>query len=236
MNIGQQNSFNILYQKYLNELKLQGKADRTIESYSRALRHLSEFFDCCPDHLTTEQLKTYFLDLATKKSWSAVKIHRNAIQFFYKHVLERPWQWVNIVKPPKVKTLQDVLSIAEVNQIINATRKYAYQVYFLTAYSMGLRLSEALHLKVADIDSHLIRIHLRFTKSKRDRFIDLPHKTLQALRAYWTTHRHTELIFPSQNQPLSCNGKTQFMDHRSCASCTHDINTSLYVKAAYKKQ
>jgi site-specific recombinase XerD len=212
MNIDQQNHFNILYQKYLNELKLQGKADRTIESYSRGLRQLSEFFDCCPDHLTIEQLKTYFLDLATNRSWSAVKINRNAIQFFYKHVLERPWQWVNIVKPPKVKPLQDVLSIAEVNQIINATRKYAYQVYFLTAYSMGLRLSEALYLKVADIDSHLMRIHLRFTKSKRDRFVELPHKTLLALRAYWTTHRHPDVIFPGGKPPHIRDGKTQFMD------------------------
>lgn len=74
MNIDQQTHFSTLYQKYLNELKLQGKADRTIESYSRGLRQLSEFFDYCPDHLTIEQLKTYFLDLATNKSWLLLKL------------------------------------------------------------------------------------------------------------------------------------------------------------------
>ncbi len=78
--------------------KLSASLIATKESCSSGLRQLSEFFDCCPDHLTIEQLKTYFLDLATNRSWSAVKINSNAIQFFYKHVLESPWQWV---KPPK---------------------------------------------------------------------------------------------------------------------------------------
>ena len=65
MNIDQQTHFSTLYQKYLNELKLQGKAERFTcnkkESYSRGLRQFRELFDCCPDHLTIEQLKTYFI-------------------------------------------------------------------------------------------------------------------------------------------------------------------------------
>lgn len=139
--------------------------------YSFYLRQISEYFDACPDHLSTDQLKQYFLQLVQTKSWSAVKIARNAIQFFYKQVLARPWQWVNIVKPPRAVPLQDVLTINEVNAIINATRQFRYQVYYLTVYSMGLRLSETLNLKVSDIDSHLMRVHLRFTKSKKDRFM-----------------------------------------------------------------
>lgn len=163
MNTDNQTRFNQLYQQYLNELTLQGKSPKTIEMYSSYFRQATQFFDCCPDQLSTEQLKSYFLYLVQNKSWSAVKIARNAIQFFYKHVLERPWEWVNIVKPPKVQPLQDVLTSAEVEAIINATRQLRYQVYFLTTYSLGLRLSEALNLKVSDIDSQLMRVHLRFT-------------------------------------------------------------------------
>jgi len=172
MNINEQTRFNQLYQLYLNELTLQGKSLKTIDMYSRYIRQIAVYFDCCPDHLTTEQLKPYFIELVNNKSWSSVKIARNAIQFLYKHVLERPWQWVNIVKPPKTQTLQDVLTLSEVNVIINATREFRYQVYFLTVYSMGLRLSEALNLEIPDIDGHLMRVHLRFTKSKKDRFVD----------------------------------------------------------------
>jgi integrase/recombinase XerD len=204
--------FDDLYQSYLNELILQGKEPATIDSYSRGLRQVTAFFDTCPDHLTVEQLKIYFLYLATHKSWSMVKIARNAIQFLYKHVLGRPWIWVDIVKPPKQQPIQDVLSVSEVETIINATRQFRYQVYYLTTYSLGLRLSESLNLKIADIDGHLMRVHLRYTKSKKDRFVPLPQATLLALRAYWKTHRHPSLIFPGGKPPHIRESKTMVMD------------------------
>ena len=84
--------FDHLYQSYLNELTLQGKSEKTIECYSRCVRQITTFFDLSPEYLATEQLKIYFLHLVENKSWSAVKIARNAIQFFYKLVLKRPWE------------------------------------------------------------------------------------------------------------------------------------------------
>ena len=61
---------------------------------------------------------------------------------------------------------------------------------------MGLRLGEALNLKVGDINSQLMRVHLREAKGKKDRFVTLPEITLQALRMYWATHRNPKFIFP----------------------------------------
>lgn len=208
----EQARFNNLYQSYLNELTLQGKSPKTIDCYSRCLRQITNYFNACPDNLTTEELKIYFLYLVEHKSWSAVKIARNAIQFFYKQVLSRPWVWVDIVKPPKQQPIQDVLSVSEVEAIINATRQLRYQVYYLTTYSLGLRLSESLNLTTADIDSHLMRVHLRYTKSKKDRFVPLPQATLLALRAYWKTHRHPSLIFPGGKAPHIREGKAMVMD------------------------
>lgn len=196
MNIDEQTRFTLLLKQYLNELTLQGKQPKTIEMYSRALRKVGDYFDCCPDHLTTDQLKAYFLDMATNFSWSSVKVARNAIQFFYKHVLNRPWSWVNIVKPPKVQPLQDVLTVGEMEMLINQTRELRYQVYFLTTYSLGLRLSESLNLTIADIDRHLMRVHVRRGKGNKDRFVPLPLFTYNALRRYWSSHRHPTLIFP----------------------------------------
>jgi len=204
--------FDNLYQSYLNELTLQGKSDKTIDCYSRCVRQITAFFDLSPEYLTTEQLKIYFLYLVENKSWSAVKIARNAIQFFYKHVLKRPWEWVNIVKPPKQQPIQDVLSVIEVEAIINATRQLRYQVYYLVTYSLGLRLNEALHLKVADIDGHMMRVHVRFTKSKRDRFVPLPQTTLLAMRRYWKTHRHPTLLFPCAKRTLTKAGEPKNMN------------------------
>jgi len=204
--------FNLLYQQHINELTLQGKSKKTIEMYSHSIRRLADYFDACPDMISTEQLKQYFLALVESHSWSSVKIDRNAFQFFFKHVLNKEWQWINIVKPPKVQPLQEVLAISELSDIINATRKLSYQVYFLTTYSLGLRLSEALQLRVSDIDGTLMRVHLRQCKYNKHRFVPLPLATLKALRLYWSTHRHPEFIFPGGKPPHFRQGKTLFMD------------------------
>ena len=124
MNTIEQARFNLLYQYYPNELTLQGKSNKTIDCYNRCLRQTATFFDTCPDQLTVEALKTYFLHLVKHKSWSHVKITCNAIQFFYKHVLNRPWVWVNIIKPPRVQPIQDALSVSEIQALINATTSF----------------------------------------------------------------------------------------------------------------
>ena len=152
MNQAETNRFNELYQRHLRSLKLQGKSQKTIDAYARAVRRISEHFDCCPDQLTLEQREQYFADLVKSHSWSTVKIDRNGLQFFWKHVLKRDWQWVNIVKAPKVRSLPDILTVTEVEQVIGATRNLRYRVFLLATYSMGLRLSETLALQVGDID------------------------------------------------------------------------------------
>jgi hypothetical protein len=123
MNAQDHARFQSLYQRYLTELTLRGKSDKTIDLYARCLRQISEYFDTCPDQLGTDQLQQYFMYLVEHRSWSLVKIARNAMQSFFQYVLERPWDYVPIVKSPKVQALQDVLSQQEVGELINRTRK-----------------------------------------------------------------------------------------------------------------
>ena len=101
MNRKEQARFDQLYQQHLTELKLQGLAPKTIEAYSRAVRRISTFFNRSPEHLTKSQLKDYFASLVDSHSWSTVKLDRNGLQFFYRHVLEKQWEWVSIFKPPQ---------------------------------------------------------------------------------------------------------------------------------------
>jgi len=89
MNKAQQKKFDSLYQEHLTSLTLQGKSDSTIDVYSRAVRRVTEFFDRCPDRLTTKDLKEYFASLVKSLSWSAVKSDRCGLQHFYKHVLNK---------------------------------------------------------------------------------------------------------------------------------------------------
>jgi len=178
---------------------------------------VSDHFDTCPDQLSTDQLQQYVMYLVEHRSWSLVKIARNALQRFYQYVLGKPWDYVPIAKPPKVQTRQDVLSLNEIGRLISHTRKLSYQVCFLTTYSLGLRLSESLNLTIADVDSHLMRVHVRCGKGRKDRFVPLLLMTLKALRRYWTTHRHPDLLFPGGQPPFE-GGESRIMaragDHR----------------------
>jgi integrase/recombinase XerD len=197
MNSSQTQHYHDLYEQHLTNLRLQGKRPSTIDGYSRAVRRLTAFFDKSPDNLSIEDLKQYFSSLIQTHSWSTVKIDRNGLQFFYRYTLNKQWVWLDIVKPPQVKRIPDILTPSQVNAVINHTRKLRYQVFFMTLYSMGLRLSEGLHLTVHDIDEATMQVHVRDGKGGKDRMVPLPKKTLLALREYWKTHRHPRLIFPA---------------------------------------
>ena len=206
MNKREARKYDQLYTKFVRELKLQGFAEATIDAYTRGIRRVAEYFDQCPDsRLSKDDLKQFFADLLKTHSWSTVKLDRNALQHYWKRVLDVEWDWVLITKPPKVKTLPDILSANEINRLISEFRKTQYAVFCFTAYTMGLRISETLGLSISDIDREHNRVHVRLGKGKKDRYVELPDTTYYLLRQFWATHRHPKWIFPSQqkNKPNS---------------------------------
>jgi integrase len=201
MERNEQIRFDKLYQRHVRALKLRGLSHSTIDVYARAVRRIAQNYDCCPDRLSTEQLEVHFAELVESHSWSTVKVDRNGLQFFYEHVLKRDWSWINIIKAPKIKSLPDILTLAEVEQLIGATCKLRYRVFLLTTYSMGLRLGETLALEVGDIDSQRKQVHIRRGKGHKDRLVPLPELTYRALRALWCKHRNPRLLFPNAAGP-----------------------------------
>ncbi len=101
-----------------------------------------------------------------------------------------------------MRSLPDILTTSEVEQLIGATRKLRYRVFILTTYSMGLRLSETLAMQVGDIDAKLNQVHIRRGKGHKDRFVPLPELTYQALRALWKKHRNPCWLFPNPTGSL----------------------------------
>ena len=197
MNQHDQERFDALYSKHLQALKLQGKREKTIDGYARALRRIAGYFDCCPDSLEPDQLKTYFAWMVENYSWSSVKVDLWGLSFFYRHVLGRKMEWIEIVNPPKARSLPDVPTREEVQRLINGVYRLRYRVFFFVIYSMGLRLGEGLGMEIGDIDSNQRRIHVRQGKGGKDRYVPLPDPTLQHLRRFWRTHRHPRLLFPN---------------------------------------
>lgn len=234
MNQAETNRFNELYQRHLRSLKLQGKSQKTIDAYARAVRRISQHFDCCPDQLSLEQREEYFSELVQSHSWSTVKIDRNGLQFFWKHVLKEDWQWVNIVKAPEVRSLPDILTVSEVEQLIGATCKLRYRVFLLTTYSMGLRLAETLNLQVGDIDGKRKLVHIRRGKGHKDRFVPLPDLTYQALRALWLKHHNPCWLFPNAAGSLDqIRNATTHMDRGGAQAAMKAVVEQCGIKKKY---
>lgn len=228
------NRFNKLYQRHLGLLKLQGKSQKTIDAYSRAVRRIRGHFNCCPDQLTPEQLETYFGQLVETHSWSTVKIDRNGLQFFWRHVLQRDWDWIQIIKPPKIRTIPDILTPDEIEQIIGKTHKLRYRVFLLTTYSLGLRLEEALSLQVGDIDAGRKKVHVRRGKGHKDRLIPLPDLTLHGLRELWRRHRHPYFLFPNANGSLkTIQQATTHMDRGGAQNAMKIVVAECGIKKKY---
>ncbi len=114
MEANEQQRFDTLYAQHLRALKLRGYSASTIDVYARAVRRLTEHFDCVVD----------------ARSWGTVRVDRNGLQFFWKFILKQDWRWVEIIKPPKVRTLPDVLTVAEVQKLISVARQERYQQQF----------------------------------------------------------------------------------------------------------
>ena len=176
------NAFNHLYQRFQLSLKLQGKAAKTMVSYLRSFRRLADYFSCHPAKMTQHDLKLYFSDLIDTHSWSTVKVDRWAFKIFWEHVLKKEWNWPKVVKPPKIKTLPDILTFDEVGRVMSTIEKPLYRTCLFAIYSMGLRLGEGVKLKVSDIDSQRKQVHIRNAKGNKDRLIPLPETALNMLR------------------------------------------------------
>ena len=190
------------YQRHLKCLKLNGMQPKTIEAYSHAVRRAGEYFEYEIDALTQHQLSDYFSDLLETHSWSTLKHDLYGLKFYYAHVLQQPWPAPDLIKPPRVQRLPDIITPAQAQQIFMATRVLSYRVFFFTLYSLGLRLGEGLRLQVGDIDADRKRVHIRDAKGNKDRLVPLPDATLQVLRRFWAEHRNPVLIFPNRQGGL----------------------------------
>jgi integrase/recombinase XerD len=191
-----------LRQRMIECLELRGLSARTQESYVRAVRQLAEHYHKAPDLISEEELRQYFLFLKNVKHYSrnTMTIAICGIRFCYEQTLNRNWAIFGIVRPAPEKKLPVILTLAEVRQILSYIRLPRYKVCLTTIYSCGLRLQEGTNLRVADIDSARLMIHVRHGKGAKDRYVPVPQRTLQLLRQYWKQHHNPVLLFPAEGR------------------------------------
>ena len=176
-----------LRKRMLQDLQLHGYSERSQEMYIRAVRQLAEHFNKSPDLITEDESREYFLYVKNVKKWSrtASTIAICGIKFFYEKTLGREWTTFKLVRPQREKRLPVILTQDEIRRILNCVRFERYRVCLLTIYSCGLRLLEGCTLKVSNIDSQRMVVHIQGGKGNKDRYVPLPQRTLIELRNYW---------------------------------------------------
>jgi integrase/recombinase XerD len=190
-----------LRQRMLEDMQLRGLSPRTQESYVREVRQLALYYDKSPELLSDEELRQYFLYLRNQKqaSRSSCTVALCAIKFLFERTLRRPWPLLELVRPPQAHTLPVVLTPDEVWQILAQIHLPHYQVCLSIIYACGLRLREGVGLRVAQIDSARMLLHIQGGKGNKDRYVPLPARALTLLRRHWLTHRNPLWLFPAYN-------------------------------------
>lgn len=181
-----------LPQAYLDLLQRKRYSPSTIKTYSCYFIHfLNSFSGQDPKTITRAEINTYLLALIKAGNISASQQNQriNAIKFYYEKVLGRKKAYYNITRPKKEKKLPLVLSQSEVQQILATCTNLKHKCILMTLYSGGLRRSELLHLKIADIDSKRMLIRISNSKGNKDRYTLLSRTLLNLLRVYYLAYR-----------------------------------------------
>src|SRR5262249_8405206 len=163
-------------------------------------------FGRSPAELGAEQVRTFQIHLLQQQAtWSLFNQTVCALRFLYRITLVKPEVVQAIPYGKKPKTLPSVLSGDEVLRLFEAAQPGRERTLLRTAYACGLRSQELLHLRVGDIDSARMVIHIRQGKGRKERLVPLSPGLLQELRAYWRRHRPHNWLFPGQRpeRPLS---------------------------------
>jgi len=213
-----------LAQRFLEDLQLRGFSEGTQAQYMRSVRLLAYHYHKSPELITEEELRDYFLYIKNVKHWSRSSCTTAlcGIKFFYERTLNVQWTVLKFVRPHKDKKLPVILSRDEVYRIIHRVRLPQYRVCLQTIYSCGLRLQEATHVQIPDIDSDRMMLHIRRGKGGKDRYVPLPERTLELLRNYWSKHRNRVWIFPATHHGGKVNRTaTQCMSMNSVWSAFH---------------
>ncbi len=187
-----------LRSRMLEELQRRNYADSTIESYLRAVEHFARYFCTPPDQLGADHLRQYQLHLIRDRKLAAQTVvsHMSALRFFYVKTLRQGYPQLDIPNPKRPKHLPTVLSREEVARLIGASNNLYQYTLLMILYATGMRRSELCQLKVSDIDSPRMILHVRQGKGRRDRDLPLRPKLLETLRDYWRWMRPETYLFP----------------------------------------
>jgi integrase/recombinase XerD len=186
-----------LRRRFVEDLTIRNYSPRTIECYVAFVARFAAHFGRSPEQLGAEEVRAFQLHLLEKRvSWSQFNQAVCALRLFYRLTLRQPDLVTMIPYGKKPKTIPCVLSADEVARLLRAAPAGRDRMLLQTAYALGLRLEELVHLQVGDIDGERRVVHVRLGKGAKDRLVPISDRLLTELRAWWRVQRPPLWLFP----------------------------------------
>jgi integrase/recombinase XerD len=189
----------VLRQRMTEDMQVRNLSPHTQASYLQQVSLFARHFRTSPDALSPEHIRAYQIYLTNEKKLATNSIHTAvaALRFLYRVTLKKEWDFgEEIPLPKKPQKLPVVLSPEEVVHFLNCVDCRKHRVILTTCYAAGLRISEAVRLKVTAIDSARMVVRVEQGKGRKDRYVMLSPVLLEILRSYWRAARSKEWLFP----------------------------------------
>jgi integrase/recombinase XerD len=184
----------------LEELQRRNYSQSTTTAYIRTVEDFARYFKRSPDQLGPEHIREYQAQLFSKQKLAPNTVTQRlaALRFFFVKTLRKPWSADETPYPKKVVRMPAILSQDEVAKLIDAAYTPFHRIVLMTLYATGVRRAELARLKITDIDSERMVIHVQGGKGRKDRDVMLSPKLLEALREHWRSLRRkpAEWLFP----------------------------------------
>jgi len=171
----------------LEELERRNYSQSTVRTYLMTIEDFARYFHQPPDTLGPEHVRQYQAYLFRERKLAAHSVHQRvgALRFFFIKTLQKTWSVDETPYPNRVIRLPRIFSPEEVAQLIDAATTLFYRTLLMTLYATGVRRAELAGLKISDIDSRRMILHVQGGKGRKDRDIMLRPKLLEALREHW---------------------------------------------------
>ena len=189
----------------LEELQRRNYAQSTIDCYIHSVEHFSQYFHRSPDQLGPEHIREY--QAALFKKWklapNTVNQRLAALRFFYIQTLKRAWSVAETPYPKKVLKLPIILSQEEVARLINSAPTPFHRIVLMMLYASGVRRAELARLKIRDIDSQRMVIHIQGGKGRQDRDSHAQPETAGSFARVlaWVKTQTHRVVVPRWTQP-----------------------------------
>ena len=201
----------------LEELERRNYAQTTTQLYIQTIEDFARYFRRAPDQLGPEHIREYQAYLFRERKLGARTVAQRlaALRFFFIQTIKKPWSVADTPYPKKVRKLPTILSQEEVARLIDSAHTPFHRIVLITLYATGARRAELARLKISDIDSQRMVLHIQGGKGRQDRDVMLSPKLLEALREYWRGLRRkpSQWLFPG--------------------GCSHTANRPITPKAVY---